>query len=412
MSVEHSAEQRRDTVDLRPLAATIDVDALSAHLTEVMLDEVYGQVIDPDVLRAPLQRATREKAACLVGLIAGDVALEDVDAPSSLLFAAEVGRQGVSEQVFERSYRVGQEALWDWWMDVVQRHGHTTGAPVIDVARASIPLLFGFVDRLLFGSLAAYHGAVAERRQSLEHRRLRLVEQLLDGTLTDPGVGTERFLNYALDGHHLAGVIDGGEADRRRVVAALKEACHERDSLLFGRADGIGELWLGLRGPMTAATRQALHAAAADAGARLAFGDVDRELAGFRRTMESARNAAKVQAMLGDNAPRVIWADDVRIEILALGDARGAHALIRRELGPAIDEGLLTARMHATLAAWLTTGSYVGAAALLGVHEQTIRQRLRRLETTLDHPLHERRTELHVALRLSRLPLLAQPLGA
>ena len=35
-------------VDLAPLAEAIDVEALSAHLTEVMLAEVYRHVVEPE----------------------------------------------------------------------------------------------------------------------------------------------------------------------------------------------------------------------------------------------------------------------------------------------------------------------------------------------------------------------------
>jgi DNA-binding PucR family transcriptional regulator len=125
-------------------------------------------------------------------------------------------------------------------------------------------------------------------------------------------------------------------------------------------------------------------------------------LAGFRESASSASDAARVQALL-DNAPQVIWAQDVLIEILALGTPDAARALVRTMLGIVLDRELLTSRVRETLEAWLTSGSYVGAAATLGVHEQTVRQRLHQLEDVLGHSLHERRTDLHVALRLSLL---------
>ena len=109
--------------------------------------------------------------------------------------------------------------------------------------------------------------------------------------------------------------------------------------------------------------------------------------------------------MLADNAPHVIWAEDVRIETLAIDNPDGARALVNGVLGTALENGLLTTRVRETLDAWLVAGSYVGAAALLGVHEQTVRQRLHRLEEALGQSLQRRRTELHVALRLSMLTL-------
>jgi hypothetical protein len=403
--VEQLAVGRESAVhDLALVSQGIDVDALSAHLTEVMLAEVYSDVAEPDLLRPLLAQATVEKLTGLASLIAGTITIDELHAPAALAFAEEVGRQGIPEQQLERSYRVATEALWDEWMIVVERHCEQTGEPVVDLVRASIPIVFGFVDRMLFTSLASYHRAVAARHQTREYRRARLVAQLLDGTLADPGIDTERFIGYRLGQHHLAAILDGGDrAEDQRLAAGLKAAGNASELLVLDHGNAPTELWLGLRGPLSEAARSALHAQAATSPRRIAFGDVMPGLAGFRASAEAARDAARIQAMLADNAPQVAWAEDAHIEMLALGSPEGARRLVERVLGAALEGGLLTERVRETLEAWLVTGSYVGAAAMLGVHEQTVRQRLRRLEEALGRSLHDRRTELHVALRLSRL---------
>ena len=395
--------------DLTPLAEAIDVDALSAHLTEVMLDEVYSHVIDPNVLHPLLVEATTEKLGCLANLIAGEISLDELQAPSALAFAGEVGRQGIAERVLERSYRVGNEALWDAWMTLVERHCAETGDPVGDVVRASIPLLFGFVDRMLFASLGSYHEAVAARQQTREYRRTRLVEQLLDGTLTEAGIDTERFIGYAFGHHHLAAVVDPEDwpADRQ-LAEELQRASRAQDLFVLDRSGAPTQLWLGLRGPISPAIRAALESRAAATGRRIAFGEIKPGLDGFRASAASALDAAKVQELLSDDAPQVIWAEDVLIEMLALNSPDRARALVGSVLGTALDRGLLTTRVRETLAAWLGSGSYVGAAATLGVHEQTVRQRLHQLEDALGHSLYARRTDLHVALRLSLLSYPAE----
>jgi hypothetical protein len=369
-----------------------------------MLDEVYSHVIDPKVLQPLLVEATTEKLSCLANLIAGEITLDELQAPSALAFAGEVGRQGIAERMLERSYRVGNEALWDAWMNVVERHCAHTGDAVGDVVRASIPLLFGFVDRMLFASHGSYHQAVAARQQTREYRRARLVEQLLDGTLTEAGIDTERFIGYAFAHHHLATVVDpeDGPIDQQ-LAEGLKRASGAQDVLVLDRNGAPTHLWLGLRGPISPAIRSALESRIASTGRRIAFGEVKPGLAGFRASASSARDAAKVQELLSEHAPPVIWAEDVLIEMLALSNPDGARALISSALGTVLDRGLLTTRVRETLEAWLTSGSYVGAAATLGVHEQTVRQRLHQLEDVLGHSLHERRTDLHVALRLSLL---------
>ena len=386
--------------DLAAVSAGIDIDALSAQLTDVMLAEVYSDVVDTDLLRPLLAEATVEKLHGLAGLMAGTITLDELHSDAALAFAAEVGRQGITEQKLERSYRVGTEALWDEWMVVVERHCEQTGEPVVDLVRASIPIVFGFVDRMLFSSLAAYHQAVAARHQTREYRRARLVAQLLDGTLADPGTETERFIGYRLGQHHLSGVVDASDPG---LIDALKEACGAGDCLLVDHGSAPTEFWLGLRGTLSASTRNAVDAVAAASDRRVAFGETLPGLAGFRASASGARDAGRIQAMLADNGPAVMWAEDVRVELLALGNPDGARELVQRVLGAALDDGLLNPRMRETLEAWLVTGSYVSAAATLGVHEQTIRQRLRRLEDALGRSLHDRRTELHVALRLSQL---------
>ena len=390
--------------DLAPLAEAMDVEVLSTHLTEVMLDEVYSHVIDPKVLQPLLVEATAEKLGCLANLIAGETTLDELEAPSALAFAGEVGRQGIAERMLERSYRVGNEALWDAWMNLVEQHCSETGDAVGDVVRASIPVLFGFVDRMLCVSLASYHEAVAARQQTREYRRARLVEQLLDGTLTEAGIDTERFIGYAFAHHHLAAVLDGGDwPGNQQLAEELKRASHAKDLLVLDRNGAPTQMWLGLRGPLSPAIRSALESRTASTGRRIAFGEVKPGLNGFRASASSARDAARVQQLLSDDAPQAIWAEDVLIEMLALNNPEATRALVSSVLGTALDRGLLTTRVRETLEAWLKSGSYVGAAATLGVHEQTVRQRLHQLEDALGHSLHERRTDLHVALRLSLL---------
>ena len=395
---------RSATYELGPLVRSIDVDELASHLTEVILNQVFSHVIDAEILRPVLAQAMVEKLSCLTDLMAAAITLEDLNAPAALAFAAELGRLGLPEQVLERSYRAGIEALWTWWLNVVDEHCMDTGDSVADVVRASTPIFFGFVDRMLLICLDAHHRALSARHQTREHRRRRLVDQLLDGTLVNPGADAERLLDYAFAQHHLAAVLDGSDrAEGEKLAAELKRTSHAADLLVIERDGAATELWLGLRTPITRSIRSALTTHAATRSRRIAFGDAMPGPEGFRDSMNSARNAAEIQAMLSDAAPRVLWVDDVRIETLALNNPDGARGLVSSVLGTALERGLLTSRVRETLEAWLVTGSYVGAAAQLGVHEQTVRQRLHRLEEALGHSLHSRRTELHVALRISML---------
>jgi DNA-binding PucR family transcriptional regulator len=64
--------------------------------------------------------------------------------------------------------------------------------------------------------------------------------------------------------------------------------------------------------------------------------------------------------------------------------------------------------LRATLAAYFGSGqNAASAAALLGVHERTIANRLRAIEAQAGRPVATRRAELEMALRLR--DLLATP---
>jgi DNA-binding PucR family transcriptional regulator len=80
-----------------------------------------------------------------------------------------------------------------------------------------------------------------------------------------------------------------------------------------------------------------------------------------------------------------------------------ARAFVRAELGRLGDDDRLAARLRETVEASYRCGSHVTTAAMLHLHEHTVRNRLQKAAELLGRPLSERRTELQVALRLARL---------
>jgi DNA-binding PucR family transcriptional regulator len=126
-------------------------------------------------------------------------------------------------------------------------------------------------------------------------------------------------------------------------------------------------------------------------------------LGGLRRTRQQAIEAARVQHALGAAGERCLWARDVRLEALLLSDETRARSFLAEELGDLAASDPTAVRLRETLLAWLATGSHVSAAAMLHVHENTVRNRIRSAEEILGTPLLPRRIELQVALRLERV---------
>lgn len=75
-----------------------------------------------------------------------------------------------------------------------------------------------------------------------------------------------------------------------------------------------------------------------------------------------------------------------------------------RELSGLDGDDTRAARLRETLQAWFAAGhNATAAAAALGVHEQTVAQRLRTVEERTGRPVAARRAELETALRLRNL---------
>ncbi len=144
----------------------------------------------------------------------------------------------------------------------------------------------------------------------------------------------------------------------------------------------------------------------------VAVGEPSAGMEGLRRTYRQAVDTARVQHALGLVGNRCVWAADVRLEALMLGDEDRARQFVVEELGRLAGPDTVAQRLRETLLAWLSTGSHVSAAAILGVHENTIRNRIRQAEELLGAPLVNRRTELQVALRLERVLQAVAPAAA
>lgn len=379
------------------LAERLDAGVLADHLATTLEREVYLGFADHPGLFDLVRAACDAKVRLLREVLAGELAFEDLEAPESVALAHALAHAGVPVETVERSYRVGQEAVWQWWLDQVDVYVARTGAPMADILRATSPVMFGFVDQMLSLTLGSYNDALDDQRRMAGDRRRRLVEQILDGTLDAPGPDAERLLRYRLEGTHVAVALEGAGSMTERAAARLHDALGGAGLLVVAaRTSPRTTAWMRLAAPLDATRRATVDRVLRDARQRAALGEPGEGLAGFRATHADAQIALRVQQALGPDAAPVTWAREVRIEALGLG-SEPARRLVATEL-----EALraLAPPLRATLEAWLVTGSNVGAAARLGVHEQTVRNRLRLIEQELGGALRERRTELHVALRL------------
>lgn len=371
----------------RRLAAEVSADL--DGWVEAVLARVAAEV--PDLvgddtaveLAASSSRALLSEFAA--ALTQGDVATTYRAPLAALGFARHLARSSVALAGLLRSYRLGQELLFE-------RAAQLAEPDDPDGVRRVGLLTFGFVDDVMGEVTEAFE---REREASLRGslaRRDQLVSRLLDGADV-PLVEVERVLGRRMSGRHLAVVAwSSDERDGEALATSLRgvwEAFGPDAPLVIPGAAGDVFAWVVPNSDDQAEVSRLLPA-----GVRLAVGEPGAGLAGFvssRRQADAARRTARYV----DTA--VMAYRDVRLLHLLLHDHAAALAFAREELGDlaAVEH----TELRTTLRAFLDSGrDSTATAARLGIHRNTVMRRLSRATELLGSSTEERTAELLVAL--------------
>jgi len=207
-------------------------------------------------------------------------------------------------------------------------------------------------------------------------------------------------LGYRLDGSHVVVMFSQSEADPfRSLMATLSKHFPAADMLPAPTKTG-GMLLVRRSSRWGVESVRALRRALLLHADRASVGPVRRNLDGLRESYRCAQDLERARTLAGANWQGVLWYTDVRLEMLLLRDIDRAEEFVREELGSLAGDDPANVKLRETVEAWFKTGSNIGTAAALGIHEHTVRNRLRKAEETIGCPLSERSTELEVALRL------------
>lgn len=307
--------------------------------------------------------------------------------------AAEAARLAalarIPATVVLQTHRIGHSVVWHAFVEEADRLELEDGLRH-DVLEAASRFLFGYVDALARFVEAEYEGELARLRTSSEKVRARAVLDLLEGrTQAVNGLG------YDISLAHVACVGSGPGAERAaRALAQLLD----RRLLLVQPTGGAVWAWLGGDEPDERAARM-LAGFHAD-GAVLGIGEPAGGIEGFRTSHLQALDAHGIAARRSHPLARY---RDVALEALALRDERSARRFVDVELGP-LGSGDRAAALKATLRTYFACSQNAAAtAATLGVHEQTVAQRLRAVEERVGGSVNARRAQLDAALRVEAL---------
>jgi len=234
--------------------------------------------------------------------------------------------------------------------------------------------------------------------------RAETVQALLAGGRVDPVLAARR-LRYELDRHHVAYVVwsddvEGGDQYGLLESAASQLAtdAHLGPPLVVHLGGQLVFAWAGSRTPITMSVGRLAESI------RVALGSPGSGVEGFRASHREAVQARRVAQLSGRRPGSVTRYEDVALVAVASADLDLSREFVARELGSLAEQDDDTVRLAATLRVYLEEqASPRRTAQRLGVHENTVKNRVRSIRELLGRPPEERVAEILVALRLARL---------
>lgn len=411
-------------------------DWLAEYVYETMRTETLEQVVDrldsaiiariPELadrdLRRDLAASTRAHARVMLSGITSDT-FEYTLPEEAHAFARTIARRGFELRMLLRTYHVGMEAVLDYMTEAIDQRQ----APQ-EIERAVMLRLFERATKWVSMSVEMLTDTYMEERERVLraalNRRTETIRALLAGDELDTDQASAR-LGYRLGQRHVAFVLwtdegESGSGDGEVIGLLERVATRVATEIGNGRvltvASGSSGMWAwaGLddlpgadasqngRADQGAGEPGAVERVAAglvEPPVRIAFGVPAGHVAGFRQSHREAVAARHVAERGPAGAARVIGYREVEIAYLAGADDTAMRGLIGRELRALSGSDPNAARLRETLHAYLKSHrSPEATAKLLGVHKNTVRYRIQRIEELLGYPIEQRSLPLELAL--------------
>lgn len=295
-------------------------------------------------------------------------------------------------RLFAPGYRAAQLVLWETWFGLVEDDDGLNPAERRALLARGSSFFFRYADLLSDQVAAIYREERGALGAGNGERRFRAVRALL---VDEPPTVPSPDLDLDLDQRHLGLVTwgPGGDTAARELAARLA-----RPLLLVAPLERIWWGWISGRQPFEPAELRVIETFEPAPGAGLAMGLQEFGARGFRA---SHRQAQRARMFATPGTSTLTRYADVAVEAIASENEEEARSFVERELAAIGDDSTTSRRIRETIAAYFAAGhNAASAAATLGVHEQTVANRLRTAEERLGHPIGARRVELELALRL------------
>ncbi|WP_354699639.1 hypothetical protein DSM112329_05360 [Paraconexibacter sp. AEG42_29] len=405
MDVPSRAEASMDLSEAaRRLADDVDVRAMSPRVTERIAREVFADRLGDREFLHVLSQSVHDNVQAVLDVIAGRLRVTSAEPLGAIALMDVFAELGEPTASVERGYRIGQWEIWEQWVAAARHEAAGDHELLTDLVVGPSRTLFEYIDTILTTVLARYEEQRRSVDRARDHERSRLLRELLESVREPAAAEASAVLRYDVALTHRAVVVHSEDrAVAEGALERLREAIGASDALLHPESVNRWALWLGRREPPSASQLRQFRRELDAFGLTGGVGEPAAGVPGLRGSYAQAREALRVRQALGAGGSPVAWFADVQLEALLLEQPERGRAFVALTLGTLAGADERGVRLRETIEAWLEAGSHVGAAALLDVHEHTVRNRLRQIEELLDVTLPARRTELAVALRLHRL---------
>ena len=395
-----------------PEAVVVELRRTAAELLEhvsLYADDMLGYILE----RVPEASADDELRGLTLGSCSSNLeaALSmvrhgiDVSAASAPVTALEHARamaaRGYSVDVMLRFYRMGHAYFSERILAGINEFVPDPAVALAVVANLQ-RYAFAYVDRISSEVAAEYVAELDRIQTRARAARTDAVRALIAGSRIDLR-RAERTLSHRLTGWQTAFVCwtDRDDVDLVRLGEAVGAYLGSPHPLLV--PDGARALWgwvsttgaagvaPGKLGPLVDQVPESV---------RVTLGTPAQGAAGFRDSHLQAQRGRRIVELSG-RAPAVTSYAEIALVDAMSGDLDLARSFVSAELGGLAAHGRREEEERRALLAVLDAqGGLAAAAEELGIHRNTVLQRLRRAEERRGSPASERIAELHAALRL------------
>lgn len=379
------------------------LDELASRMADHLV-EVVPELGDDPVTRRAWAASNRENVeAWLHSMTLGLAVPPSAPPPAASEAIESFILRGADLAVLLRVYRVGHGFAFDEWINVLRG----TGAPaavVDDVLRTSLHASFAYVDAVSAHIAESFARAHADAVRSADITRLEVIRSLVEGSVADADRAALA-LGYDLRRRHLGFVTwSEGNIARSRLERAASDtasALELQPPLVVSPAPGVLWAWCGGEEDVANARLDDIARSRRADAVSVSVGGTALGIHGFVRTHTDAIEARRLALLMRRRAGSVTVLGEHALFSLLTRDVAAARRFYVEQLGALAEADATTRRLRTTLQVFLEEGqSATATSRRLGVHQNTVKYRVRRCEELLGRPVGREARELAAALLL------------